>query len=67
MIFNVRSSTSIGIAGFARDTAKAAVEKALELIRECEQDVTITAPDDQRYGPDRFDEMLLKYGAERAN
>ncbi len=33
MIFNVRSGSSIGIAGFARDTAKAAVEKALELIR----------------------------------
>lgn len=64
MIFNVRASTSVGIAGFARDTAKTAIEKALELIRDGNEDVVITTPDDERYGPDRFDEMLRKYGPE---
>ncbi len=64
MMFNVTSSTSIGIAGFARDMAKTAIEQALELIREGNEDVVITAPNDEKYGPDRFDEMLRKYGQE---
>ncbi len=39
MIFTVNSSTSIGIAGFARDTAQDAIDKALELLRDGEKDV----------------------------
>ncbi len=67
MIFTVKSSTSIGIAGFARDTAKAAIDKALELLRDGESDVTITAPEGEVYGHDKFDEFLLKYELKNAN
>ncbi len=67
MIFTVKSSTSIGIAGFARDTAKAAVDKALELVRDGESDVAITAPDGEVYGQDKFDEFLLKYELKNAD
>lgn len=67
MTFKVTSSTSIGIAGFARDTTATAIEKALELIGEGAQDVTITDPDGQVYEPDRFDELSLKYGGKNAD
>ena len=52
MIFTVNSSTSLGVAGFARDTAKRPSIKALELLRDGERDVAITAPDGEVYGPD---------------
>ena len=62
MIFTVNSSTSLGIAGFARDTAQDAVNKALELLRDGESDVAITAPDGEVYGQNKLDEFARKYG-----
>ncbi len=67
MIFTVNSSTSIGIAGFARDTAQDAIDKALELLRDGEKDVAITAPDGEVYGNDKFDGFALKYGLKNAD
>jgi hypothetical protein len=66
MIFTVNSSTSLGVAGFARDTAKAALDKALELLRDGERDVAITAPDGEVYGPDKFDQFSLRYELKNA-
>ena len=67
MIFTVNSSSSLGVAGFARDPAKAALGKALELLRDGEKDVAITAPDGEVYGPDRFNQFFLKYEFKNAN
>ncbi len=67
MIFTVNSSTSIGIAGFVRDTAQDAIDKALELLRDGEKDVAITAPDGEVYGHEKFDGFALKYGLKNAD
>jgi hypothetical protein len=61
MIFTVNSSSSVGIAGFARDTARAAIDKALELLRDGEKDVAITAPDGEVYAHDRLDDFARRY------
>ena len=66
MIFTVNSSTSLGIAGFARDTAQDAVNKALELLRDGESDVAITTPEGEVYGQDKLDELARRHGLKNA-
>jgi hypothetical protein len=61
MIFTVNSGSSVGIAGFARDSGRAAIDKALELLRDGEKDVAITAPDGEVYAHDRLEEFALRY------
>jgi hypothetical protein len=67
MIFTVNADNTLGIAGFARDTAKSALEKALELLRDGKTDVSITAPDGEVYAHDKLDEFARKYEANNAN
>jgi hypothetical protein len=61
MIFTVNSGSSVGIVGFARDSARAAIDKAMELLRDGEKDVAITAPDGEVYAHDRLDDFAHRY------
>jgi hypothetical protein len=44
----------------ASDTAKSAIERADELMKQGLQNVSITAPDGRRYRPDEFGTLMRK-------
>ena len=60
MPFIVTASSRLGAVAMASDTAKSAIERADELIKQGLQNVSITAPDGRRYRPDQFRELLRK-------
>jgi hypothetical protein len=59
MPFIVTASSRLGAVAMASDTAKSAIERADELIKQGLQNVSITAPDGRRHRPDEFREWLL--------
>ena len=56
-VFKVTADSGVGLAGFARDTAQTAIDKAVELIGQGVPNVRIVAPDGREYRPEEFNEL----------
>jgi hypothetical protein len=59
----VKGTDSAGALLLKRDSAAAAIKKALELMGDGCRDVSITDPDGRIYGPEEYDRLRV---AERA-
>jgi LmbE family N-acetylglucosaminyl deacetylase len=63
MSYIITGTDSAGALSLKRDTAAAALKKALELIGDGCRDVFITAPDGRIYGHPDFDQLHAAEGA----
>jgi LmbE family N-acetylglucosaminyl deacetylase len=63
MSYVITGMDSAGALSLKRDSAPAAIKKALELVRDGCRDVTITAPDGRIYGHPDFDQLHAAEGA----
>jgi LmbE family N-acetylglucosaminyl deacetylase len=63
MSYIITGTDSAGALSLKRDSALAAIKKALELVRDGCRDVSITAPDGRIYGHPDFDQLHAAEGA----
>ena len=63
MSYIVTGTNSVGALSLKRDSAAAAIKKALELMGDGCRDVSITAPDGRTYGHSEFDQLHAAQGA----
>jgi hypothetical protein len=62
MSYIITGADSAGALSLKRDSAAAAIKKALELLRDGCRDVSITAPDGRTHGHPEFDQLHAAEG-----